>query len=281
MSRDDARRAFAGAIAATAGVKSRALVEAFARVPREDFLGSGPWQIGRLTSPGRYETTPDADPVHLYQDVVVAIDPARSLNNGSPSALARWIDALDLEPGQTVAHIGCGTGYYSAILAELVGRAGRVQAWEVDAELAARSRSLLAPWPQVEVVTGDARTITGPVDAMLVNAGVTHAPPEWLAALAVGGRLVLPLTVHVPATSWAVGIMLRIDRPAAGGTWPARVVSPVGIYDSATARDPAREQQLIAIGLPLNPPPINAVRIDAHDASEACLAHADTFCLQR
>ena len=43
-----------------------------------------------------YSTTPDADPAQLYQDVLVAIDASRNLNNGHPSSLALWIAALGL-----------------------------------------------------------------------------------------------------------------------------------------------------------------------------------------
>jgi protein-L-isoaspartate(D-aspartate) O-methyltransferase len=53
--------------------------------------------------------------------VLVAIDEKRLLNNGPPSFLAILIEALALQEGDHVVHVGCGTGYYSAILAEFVG----------------------------------------------------------------------------------------------------------------------------------------------------------------
>jgi protein-L-isoaspartate(D-aspartate) O-methyltransferase len=53
--------------------------------------------------------------------VLVAIDEKRLLNNGQPSFLAILIEALALQEGDHVVHVGCGTGYYSAILAEFVG----------------------------------------------------------------------------------------------------------------------------------------------------------------
>ena len=70
----------------------------------------------------------------------MAIDPARGLNNGEPSFLAYLIDALELKAGEHVAHIGCGTGYYSAILAEVVGKKGRVTSVEIDQKLAVRAK---------------------------------------------------------------------------------------------------------------------------------------------
>ena len=85
---------------------------------------------------GGYTTTVDANPGHLYRDVLVAIDAARFLNNGHPSSLAAWFDALDLQPADRVLHVGCGVGYYTAVVAETVGEQGYVTAVEIDAELA-------------------------------------------------------------------------------------------------------------------------------------------------
>jgi protein-L-isoaspartate(D-aspartate) O-methyltransferase len=59
-------------------------------------------------------------------------------------------DHLDLLPGEQVLHLGCGTGYYTAIIAELVGSAGRVTAVEIDATLARKARAALADGPQVK-----------------------------------------------------------------------------------------------------------------------------------
>src|SRR5262249_39386167 len=134
------------------------------------------------------------------------------LHNGQPSALARWIEAADVRAGDRVLHVGCGTGYYTAILAELAGAAGSVTAYEVDASLAARAREALGPWPQVTVVTGDAAAPQGPFDVAFINAGCTHPRPEWLAALAPGGRLIIPLTMHIPSLPHGVGGMLRAER---------------------------------------------------------------------
>jgi protein-L-isoaspartate(D-aspartate) O-methyltransferase len=284
MTLDEVRRGFAEEIEAVAHLEAPALVDAFARVPREVFLGAGPWQIARPFEPDHpYRTTPDADPRRIYHDVVVAIDPARQLNNGQPSALARWIEAAAIARGDAVMHIGAGVGYYTAILAELVGPSGRVYACEVDPALADRARAHLAPWPQVEVDASDASHPRGTFDAIFVNAGCTYARPEWLAALAPAGRIVLPLTVHLPQIPLGVGAMLRADRPAdglAGARWPARMISQVGIYDCTNARDPAHEPVLRALAAPGMAARVRALSIAPHDKGDACLAHLDGFCLQ-
>ena len=93
-----------------------------------------PWHIVRRG--GGYRATPDADPIYLYSDDVIGILPKRNLNNGQPSLHAALIAAAAPQPREHVLHIGVGVGYYTAILAELVGATGRVTAIEYDAESA-------------------------------------------------------------------------------------------------------------------------------------------------
>src|SRR5947209_3594455 len=124
------RRAYATQTMAAAGVVDRRIEAAFAAVKREDFLGPGPWQILRWDR--GYEKAPSADPVYLYDDVVVAIVPERNLNNGQPSFLAALIVGIAQRTGGHAVHIGVGVGYYTAILARMVGRTGRVTAIEFD-----------------------------------------------------------------------------------------------------------------------------------------------------
>jgi protein-L-isoaspartate(D-aspartate) O-methyltransferase len=120
-------------------------------------------------------------------------------------------DQLELSRGDHVIHVGAGTGYYSAILAEIVGPAGRVTAIEVDPILAARAKeSLAAAWPQAAVFAADGFTFRPdqPADTIVVNAGVTHFSAVWLDALATeNGRLLIPLT---NAERW--GCFLMITR---------------------------------------------------------------------
>src|SRR5262249_26486846 len=86
---------------------------------------------------------------------------------------ARMYDSLGPSNG---AHVGTGTGYYSAILVEIVGRSGRVTAIEIDPALAAAAKENLAAWPQARVEAADGFMFCPdcPADAILVNAGVTH-----------------------------------------------------------------------------------------------------------
>ena len=280
LSLEQARYAFAEEIRAVAHIDSDPLIAAFATVPREAFLGPGPWQVLRLfegASP--YRTTVDADPRRIYHDVLVGIDVERQLNNGQPTALAKWIHAMSLEPGQRAMHVGCGPGYYTAIIAELVGPTGHVDACDVDTELAARAQANLAPWRQVTAFAGDASSLPGGYDAIFVNAGATHARPAWLAALVPGGRLVLPLTMTFPNTETQGGMVVRIER-VAGTRWPLRPISHVGIFPCTGARDPANEAEL-RNAWKAGVKQIAAVETGPHERGEACLAHIPGFCLQR
>ncbi|MGX5849820.1 protein-L-isoaspartate O-methyltransferase family protein [Mesorhizobium sp. PL10] len=211
---EDARKFYAQLMAANAGSADTRLEEAFATVPREAFLGPGPWTIvaGRalITGNGRI-VTPSADPVHIYQDVLVALDADKGINNGEPSLHAMWIGRIAPRPGEAVTHAGAGTGYYTALLARLVSP-GPVTAFELEADLAARATRNLEPYRNARVIHGDA--VTGdlpPSDIIYVNAGVVAPPVAWLRALKPGGRMIFPWR-----PSQSVGLAVMVTRTERG-----------------------------------------------------------------
>jgi len=227
----EARQRYAAMLRDKVHLRSAALVRAFAELPREAFLGPAPWRVlGSETD----------DPVRLYDDVLIAIDEKRSLMNGLPSFIAGSIDALDLSAGECVMHVGCGTGYYSAVLASVVGDRGSVIALEIEPDLAERSRNNLAHLPQVRVVCANGSTYDpGQVDAIFINAGATHPCDVWLDSLREGGRLVFPLT----RSNWA-GVMFKLTRTTDG--YSASMISPAGMYPCAGAIDAEAERRLEA-----------------------------------
>lgn len=87
--------------------------------------------------------TPDDDPAFLYQNVLVALDREREINIGMPSAHAYWLGACNIREAETVVQIGVGSGYYTAILANLVGAGDRVYGYEIHEALAVRARENL------------------------------------------------------------------------------------------------------------------------------------------
>lgn len=246
---DIIRNAYARQTLATAVVDNDRLRAAFSDVRREDFLGPPPWPIIRGYRGGAYVPTPDADPVYLYTDCLVGIIPERHLNNGQPSLHAHLINQAAPATGEHVVHIGTGSGYYTAILAHLAGPSGRVTGIEYDADLAARTRANLAPWPTVEVLQGDGTQVAfDKADVIYVNAGCTRPAESWLDRLADGGRLILPMTsdkgfgVVEPAEFARAGAVFRITRR--GDDYFASWISAVAIFPCAGNRDEVSERTL-------------------------------------
>ena len=187
---EDIRKFYARLMAANAASSDPRLEEVFAEVPREAFLGPGPWTI--VAGNGKV-TTPSADPAHIYQNVLVALDADKGINNGEPFLHAMWIGRLAPKPGEAVTHVGAGTGYYSAVLARLVSPGGSVTAFELDARLAELARKNLEGYRNATVIHGDAVTTPlPPSDIIYVNAGVVAPPAGWLKALRPGGRMIFP-----------------------------------------------------------------------------------------
>jgi protein-L-isoaspartate(D-aspartate) O-methyltransferase len=274
-----ARRWFAEDLRYVARVRSPAIIDAFAIVPREHFAGPGPW---RLLSPmylAEYWTTQDADPRHLCHDVLIAIDEARRLNNGQPSLWAFLYDQLGLTECEHVVHVGIGTGYYTAILAEIVGGGGTVTAVEVDAELAGRARQNLArTWPQAHVVQADGFTFRPdrPADAIIVNAGVTHLSLAWLDSLAEDGRLLVPLTAEDRFGACVLITRRRGDKRC----YAARNVCRVGIIDCIGGRDPEAETRLArALRGSRFVPPVGSLRRPPDEPDDTCWLAGDGWWL--
>jgi protein-L-isoaspartate(D-aspartate) O-methyltransferase len=223
------RRVYARQMLALANASAdKPLENAFAVVPREDFLGGGRWRIMTPWSP--YTVVPERDPALIYQDVVVALDEERGVNNGSPALHAHWMYVAAPRPGERVAHIGAGAGYYSAILAELVGEEGHVSAVEYDGERAESARANLKGRRNVDVLHADGRDWPQEAaDVVYVNFATPRPAAAWIDNLAVGGRLIFPLGVprENPGGSWRGlnALALMITRRSEG--FAANVLGPV------------------------------------------------------
>jgi protein-L-isoaspartate(D-aspartate) O-methyltransferase len=276
---DEHRRTYAAEVASKAGLRTPGLEEAFANVPREAFLPPGPWLVvGEREQPRR---TAGDDPRFVYEQVSVAIDPERKLFNGAPAFIARLIDVLALRPGGRVLHIGAGLGYYSAIIGHVVGATGSVVAVEIDEGLAAQAQSNLATMPWVSVQCADGSGVVGSVDAILIHAGVTHPREAWLDALAPGGRLIVPLTVEMPAMGATLGkgVVVIVSRTEDGADFRAEVLSFVAIYSAIGLRDAEIGARLEQALRRTSFPNLTQLRRDQHDSTPACWLHGQTFCL--
>lgn len=269
----DVRRRFAERIAKRQGVTDPRLIEAFAAVPRERFLGPGPWHV--LRNGADYVVTAGDDPALVYVNAPIALDPVRSINNGEPALHIGLMAELAPQPGGHVVQVGVGGGYYTAIIARLVEPHGHVTAIEYDADLARRAALNLAGVTNVAVVQGDGTSCAfEPADGIYVNAGATRPSDLWLDRLKPGGRLIMMLTTD---KRW--GRILKVMR--ASGGYSASLLGRCGFIPCINARDAASEAALAAALKRGGTASVTSVRRDAHTADETCWMHGDGFCLSR
>lgn len=231
------RRRYAAAIMDPGRPNAR-VEDAFATTPRENFLTPPPWTV---FAPGGGVEGVTGAPADLYDDVLVVLDPGHGVNNGQPSLHAAWLATVDPKPGETVLHIGAGTGYYTAILAHLVAPGGRVHAYELMTALAARAQACLAGSTQVRV---HARSGVGAglpeADVVYVNAAASAPDLAWIRALKPGGRLIFPWQ----PTRERGGVALKVTRQPNGfGAEPAMAVAFIPCIGAQTSagRTPRRE----------------------------------------
>ncbi len=115
-----------------------------------------------------------------------------------PTMVASMLEDLAVEEGHHVLEVGTGTGYNAALLAILVGAAGRVVSVELEDDLAHSAERHLAEArvSGVEVVRGDGalgHAAGAPYDRVIVTAGARSVQEPWSEQLVAGGRLVVPI----------------------------------------------------------------------------------------
>lgn len=139
--------------------------------------------------------------------------------NSQPSTVREMLALLDVRAGHRVLDVGSGSGWTTALLAHLVGRAGRVYAVEAVPALVERSRSALTALglpgpPQVEVAQALPDVLglpdRAPFDRVLVSAEAATLPAALVEQLAASGVLVVPVR----------GTMTRLEAGRTGAEEP-------------------------------------------------------------
>lgn len=217
------RQSYAIAITSMAQVKDVRVTKAFASVPRELFL------------------TSIINPALIYEDILVPLYPEKGINNGQPSLHALCIDKAAIQPGEKILHIGCGSGYYSAILAELTTSTGSVVAWDIETSLATAAANNLAQWLNVRVACRSGTEAPIPKsDFIYISAGCSQPLQIWLDALSDnGGRLIFPLTPGAKA-----GDMLKITKY--NDTYKAQFFCPCRFIPCSGTHNIEMESRLVA-----------------------------------
>jgi protein-L-isoaspartate(D-aspartate) O-methyltransferase len=129
-----------------------------------------------------------------YGDYPLPIDEGQTISQ--PYIVAYMAECLELTPADRVLEIGTGSGYSAAVLSRI---ASELYSVERFAELArsAIERLLRLGYDNIRILVGDGTlgwTEHAPYDAIVVTAGAPRVPKPLLEQLAVGGRLVLPVS---------------------------------------------------------------------------------------
>ena len=153
---------------------STGVMEALARVPRHVFVPASEEPLAYVNGPL---------PIGHQQTI------------SQPYIVALMTDLLDLEEGSTVLEIGTGSGYQTAVLAEL---AGQVYSIEIIEELAEQAKNLLQRlgYTNIQVKAGDGYhgwLEHAPFDRIIVTAASPNIPEPLLQQLKPEGRMVIPL----------------------------------------------------------------------------------------
>ena len=119
--------------------------------------------------------------------------------NSQPTTVRAMLELLDVQPGQCVLDVGCGSGWTTALLARLVGPSGEVVGVELVPELVEFGRANLATQnlPQAHIEPAIPHVLglpdRGPFDRILVSAQASTLPRTLVGQLRVGGVLVVPI----------------------------------------------------------------------------------------
>jgi protein-L-isoaspartate(D-aspartate) O-methyltransferase len=156
------------------GITNSAILQAFFDVPRHEFVPEAVWH-------------------RAYEDSPLPIGFGQTASQ--PSLQALYMQLLDLRPTDRVLEIGTGSGFQTAVLAQLVDR---VHSMERIADLSVRARAALDRQrvANVALLVGDGTvgwSRYAPYDAILVAAGSPEIPSPLLEQLAEGGRMLVPV----------------------------------------------------------------------------------------
>lgn len=179
-----------------------------------------PWEVLDETVLELYRTIPREDFVPAPMRDLAYADTALPLGFGQsmlePKLEARMLQALELRPQERVLHVGCGSGFFAALLGNL---AAAVQTVEIIPELAESAAARLKPFGNVEVLVADgARGAAADekFDAIVLTGATPVIAPEFWRNLKDGGRL-LAVEGRAPAMTLALvqkrkeGMLLRRD----------------------------------------------------------------------
>jgi len=156
------------------GIHDERLLAAMSKVPRHEFVSPQNWN-------------------EAYADHPIPI--AEKQTTSQPYMIAAMVQAAQIKPEDRVLEIGAGSGYQTALLAELASQVFAVERYASLAEAAQKTLERLG-YRNARIVTGDGSLVlpeAAPYDAIIVSAAAPRIPQALVGQLAVGGRLLIPV----------------------------------------------------------------------------------------
>ena len=177
------------------------LMDAFANIRKEDFLFPPPWKVA-ITTPGYGRRAILQDAADLYQDMLVELVHEASINTGQPSLWAQIFNWSGLKPGMSVFESGSGLGYFTAVIAHVVGPEGSVYFDEPHEKLHDKCRENLAGIKNVHAAYDGAA-----LDRTYLCYGTTTVPAELYHNTKLRGQIVFPFT-----DDWGHGFFISLKK---------------------------------------------------------------------
>jgi len=158
----------------TRGISDPRVLDAMLHVPRDQFV-------------------PAAYRAQAYEDHPLPIGDSQTISQ--PYIVAVMLESLQLQPSDRVLEVGTGSGYATALLAELAAEVFSIERHPALAENAREVFTRLG-YKNVQVFTGDGSLglpASAPFDAILVSAAAAGLPPALIAQLSESGRMIIPV----------------------------------------------------------------------------------------
>jgi protein-L-isoaspartate(D-aspartate) O-methyltransferase len=156
------------------GISDPRVLEAMLRIPRHRFV-------------------PEAYRSQAYEDHPLPIGDGQTISQ--PYIVARMLESLQLAPSDKVLEVGTGSGYVTALLAELAAQVFSIERHPALADCARNVVAVLG-YANVRILTGDGTLglpAEAPFDAILVSAAASELPSALLAQLRDLGRMTIPV----------------------------------------------------------------------------------------
>lgn len=251
---------------ASLGAELNGLREQLLRHVRERGGATDALVADALRTVPRHLFLPDLPPGSAYRDEVIVTKRDQlgqpTSSSSQPTIMGIMLDQLGAARGQRVLEIGAGTGFNAALLAHIVGPAGRVTSMDLDHDVVERAEENLAAAGVDGVTVLHADGALGcpdraPFDRIIATVGVWDLAPAWLDQLAPAGRIVVPLDLR--------GVQRSVAFERAGGHWTSRSARPCGFMRMrGSLAGPERTYLLdMATGLVLSLPDDRELEADA------------------